>query len=90
MIATSVKLSGDGIKVGKIEYPEGANRKFQFSDTELNVYEGEISIPFSVSILKTFKRKQISMKALVSYQACTEEVCYPPRKKEVVVTALVK
>lgn len=90
LIPTSVRLLGDGIKVGKIDYPEGKDRKFQFSDTELNVYEGEIAIPFSVTILKTFKKKQVSMKALVRYQACTEEVCYPPRNKEVIITAPVK
>jgi hypothetical protein len=90
LIATTVRLSGEGVKIGKIDYPEGQNRKFQFSDRELNVYEGEIAIPFSVSILKSFKRKPISMKALVSYQACTEEVCYPPKKKEIVITAPAK
>ncbi len=90
LIATTVRLSGDGIKVRKIDYPDGANRKFQFSESELNVYEGDISIPFSVSILKSFKGKQLSIKALVRYQACTEEVCYPPRNKEIVVTAQIK
>lgn len=90
LIATSVRLSGAGMKVSKIDYPEGANRKFQFSETELNVYEGEISIPFSVSVLKSFKGKQLSMKALVRFQACTEEVCYPPKNKQVIVTAQVK
>jgi hypothetical protein len=90
LIATTVRLSGDGIKVRKIDYPDGANRKFQFSETELNVYEGDISIPFSVSILKSFKGKQLSMKALVRYQACTEEICYPPRNKKVIVTTRVR
>lgn len=90
LIATSVRLSGDGIKVGKITYPEGRNRKFQFSDSELNVYEGRITIPFSVSILKAFKGKRISMKARIRYQACTEEVCFPPKNKEITMTAEVK
>ena len=90
LIATSVRLSGEGFKVGKIDYPKGANRKFQFSESELNVYEGKISIPFSVNILKSFKGKRLSMKALVRYQACTEEICYPPKNKEVTVTAQVK
>ena len=90
LIATTVRLSGNGVKIGKIDYPEGQNRKFQFSDSELNVYEGEISIPFSVSILKSFKKRPVAMKALVSYQACTEEVCYPPKKTEIAITAPVK
>ena len=87
LIATKITLSGDGIKTRTIDYPEGHDRKFQFSDMELNVYEGEVSIPFTVSLLKSFKKRPVSIKALVSYQACTEEVCYPPKKKEIILTA---
>ncbi len=89
-IPTSVRISGVGFKVGPIEYPEGANRKFQFSETELNVYEGEVSIPFTVAVPKGFRGGTISVKAIVRYQACTEEICYPPKNKELVITASVK
>ncbi len=89
-IPTTVKISGAGFKVGAIEYPEGANRKFQFSEDELNVYEGEISMPFTVNLLRNFRGKTLSVKAIVRYQACTEEVCYPPRNKTVIMSATVK
>lgn len=89
-IPTSVRISGLGLKVGAIEYPEGTNRKFQFSESELNVYEGEISIPFTVTVPRNYRGKTLSVKALVRYQACTDEVCYPPRNKEVVMTATVR
>jgi DsbC/DsbD-like thiol-disulfide interchange protein len=89
-IATAVRLSGVGFKPGTIEYPEGTNRKFQFSETELNVYEGEIAVPFSVVVPKTFRGKTLTVKAVVRYQACTEEVCYPPKNKEIVMTTAVK
>ena len=90
LIATSVRFLGDGIRVEEVRYPEGRDRKFQFSDTELNIYEGEISIPFTIRISKAVRGKQVSMKAIVRYQACTDEVCYPPRKTEVLFTGKVR
>lgn len=89
-IPTTVRISGFGLKPGKVTYPAGTNRKFQFSETELNVYEGEVSVPFSIAVPRTFRGKTLTVKALVRYQACTDEVCYPPRNKEVVMTAAVK
>jgi hypothetical protein len=89
-IPTTVRVSGAGFKTAAVKYPEGTNRKFQFSDSELNVYEGEISIPFSVTLPKSFRGNTLSVKAIVRYQACTEEVCYPPKNKEIVMTAAVK
>lgn len=89
-IPTSVRLNGTGFKPGAIEYPEGTNRKFQFSEKELNVYEGEVIIPFSIVIPKNFRGDTLSVKAIVRYQACTDEVCYPPKNKEITLTAAVK
>lgn len=89
-IPTSVRITPEGFRVGPITYPDGTNRKFQFSEIELNVYEGEIIIPFTVTIPKAFRGKTLSVKAVVRYQACTDEVCYPPRNKEIVMTAAVK
>lgn len=89
-IPTTVRLTGVGLKIGAVAYPQGTNRKFQFSESELNVYEGKISIPFTLTVPRGFRGKTLTAKALVRYQACTEQVCYPPRNKEVVVTAAVR
>ena len=89
-IPTSVRITAPGLKLGEIEYPEGKNKKFQFSDAELNVYEGEVSFPFSVTVPRNFRGSTLTVKAVVRYQACTDEVCYPPKNKEVVITAAVR
>ncbi|MGD9563466.1 MAG: protein-disulfide reductase DsbD domain-containing protein [Pyrinomonadaceae bacterium] len=89
-IPTTVELSGNGVTPGAITYPEGTNRKFQFSESELNVYEGKVVIPFTLTVSKDFRGGRLSVKALVRYQACTEEVCYQPKNKEIVMTAVVK
>lgn len=89
-IPTTVRITGAGMKPATIEYPEGTNRKFQFSDIELNVYEGNIVIPFSISVPKNFRGEKLTVNALVRYQACTEEVCYPPANKGITVTTNVR
>jgi DsbC/DsbD-like thiol-disulfide interchange protein len=89
-IATSIRITAPGLKVGEVEYPEGKNKKFQFSETELNVYDGQTAFPFTVTVPRNFRGTSITVKALVRYQACTDEVCYPPKNKEIVLTAAVK
>jgi len=89
-IATSVKVSGSGIKVGAVNYPRGHNRKFEFSEQPINVYEGRVAFPFNVTVPPNFKGNTVKVRAVVRYQACTNEVCYPPKNKEVTLTARVR
>ncbi|HQZ95039.1 MAG TPA: protein-disulfide reductase DsbD N-terminal domain-containing protein [Pyrinomonadaceae bacterium] len=88
-IPTTVRLSGPGIKVGGVSYPRGKNRKFSFSSDTINVYEGRVSFPFTVTVPATFKGSSIRVNASIRYQACNDEVCYPPKTKEVTLTARV-
>jgi DsbC/DsbD-like thiol-disulfide interchange protein len=89
-IATSVKISATGAKIGGVSYPRGKSRKFTFSDETLNVYEGRTTFSFNVTVPASFKGNTVSIKATVRYQACTNEVCYPPTSKTVNLTAQVK
>jgi len=89
-IATNVRVSGSGVKTSAIRYPAGRNRKFSFSENEINVYEGRTVFPFSVTVPANYSGDSIKVRAVVKYQACTEEVCYPPKTKEVTLTAKVK
>lgn len=91
LIATSIRLSGgNGARVSGVTYPRGVNRKFQFSETPLNVYEGTVRFPFTVTVPANFKGSTISVRAVVRYQACTDEVCYPPKSREITLTARVR
>jgi len=89
-IPTTVRLSGSGIKVSGPTFPRGVNRKFQFSENVINVYEGTVRFPFTVNVPAGFKGDTVRVRAVVKYQACTDEVCYPPRSKEVMLTARVR
>lgn len=89
-IATTVRISGQGVKTGAVNYPRGHNRKFNFSETPINVYEGRTLFPFTITIPSNFRGNVIRLRAVVRYQACTEEVCYPPRTKEITLTARIR
>ena len=89
-IPTSVRLSAAGARVSGPTYPRGTNRKFQFSDTVINVYEGTVRFPFTVTVPAGFRGNTVTVRAVVKYQACTDEVCYAPRSKEITMTARVR
>ena len=87
-IPTVVKVSGaSGVRVTGLTYPKGKNRRFQFSENAINVYEGRVSFPFTVTVPAGYKGKSIRVTASVRYQACTNEVCYPPKTKNITLTA---
>jgi len=89
-IPTTVKITGAGVTIGAITFPRGTNRKFQFSENLINVYEGTVFFPFRVTVPRNYKGSSITVKAVVRYQACTDEVCYPPKSKTVEITAKVR
>jgi DsbC/DsbD-like thiol-disulfide interchange protein len=88
-IATTVKISTSGATTSAVTYPRGANRKFDFSEDSINVYEGRVRFPFSLTVPKTFSGNVVRLRATVRYQACTNEVCYPPKTKDITFTAKV-
>ena len=89
-IPTTVRLSGTGIREASVSFPRGTNRKFDFSESLINVYEGRVRFPFSFAVPASFRGNTVRIRAVVKYQACTNEVCYPPRTKEITITARVR
>lgn len=89
-IPTRVKVTAPGAKVGAVMYPRGTNRKFDFADAPLNVYENRAVFGFNVAVPANFKGNVVKVRAVVSYQTCSNEVCFPPKSQEVTLTAKVK
>ena len=89
-IATTVKLAVSGVKLGAVSYPRGTNRKFEFSETPINVYEGTVRFPFTITVPANFSGDSVHVRATVKYQACTNEVCYPPKSKEITISVKVR
>jgi len=89
-IATSVKLTAAGATIGGVGYPRGHNRKFAFSDNTINVYEGRVPVSFNLKVPENFRGDTVRVRAVVRYQACTEEVCYPPKTTDVTFSARIR
>lgn len=89
-IPTTVQISGVRSSVSAVTYPRGRNRKFQFSDNPINVYEGRAIFGFTVKVPGDYRGNSVRVNATVRYQACTEEVCYPPKTKQITVIAKVR
>jgi thiol:disulfide interchange protein len=88
-IPTTVKATAKGVKIGRVTYPRGHNRKFDFSETPINVYEGRVSFTFNITVPSSFSGNSVAVRVVVNYQACTNEVCYPPKSKEITLRASV-
>ena len=82
LIATEVQPGKvEGITVGKIEYPAGVAKKFEFADQPLSVYEGKVTIPIPFSVALDAKgQRMLPLKLRV--QACDTEKCFPPSTLE--------
>ncbi len=89
-IPTVVQVSASGAKVGAVMYPQGRSRKFEFSENSINVYEGLTAFNFNVTVPANFKGNSVKVRAIVRYQACSNEVCYAPKSKEITLTARVR
>jgi hypothetical protein len=85
-----VRASARGLKIGAVTYPRGKNQKFEFSESSINVYDGRTSFWFPVTVPAGFTGDSIRVNVSVRYQACTNEVCYPPKTKTAVLTARVE
>ncbi len=89
-IPTTVRASARGAKVGPVSYPRGHNRKFEFSENRINVYDGRAAFGFNVTVPATYKGDTVRVNVTVKYQACTNEVCYAPKSKNITLTAKVR
>jgi DsbC/DsbD-like thiol-disulfide interchange protein len=90
LIPTVVTLSANGARVGRAAYPRGTDRKFKFTTKTLNVYEGSVRFPFRLTVPRNYRGKSVTVTAVVDFQACSEEVCYAPRKETITIEAAVR
>lgn len=89
-IPTVLKVSASGAKVGSVMYPRGKSRKLAFSEETINVYEGRTVFTFNIAVPANFKGNAANARVVVRYQACTDEVCYPPKSKDITLSARVR
>jgi DsbC/DsbD-like thiol-disulfide interchange protein len=78
-----------GIKIGRVFYPKAIARRFSFSEDRLGVYENRVAITFAFTVPPNQSPGKIEIKARLSYQSCSDEVCFPPVTREMTVAFMV-
>ena len=90
-IATQLTVEpSDGLTTGAPVYPASLTKKFQFSEQPLAVYEGEATINVPVTATAGAAKGERNVSARLRFQACDEQVCYPPKNLQTVIPVVVK
>lgn len=73
-----------GLRVVEISFPKGQVKKFEFSETPLDVYEGIFIIRMKLQVASDAPMGAIKIPMTLRYQACNDRACLPPVKLPVV------
>ncbi len=85
LIATKLEVAGaPGVEVGEIVYPEPVVRTFEFAETALPVYEGQVAIRFPVRAAPGAAPGPRRLVGALTEQACSHNLCLAPAKLPVV------
>ena len=90
LIPTNVTFTSPNIKISKVIYPKAKFKKFSFSEKPLSIYEGQAVINFTFLIPANFKNSEVMLDAEIQFQACNHEVCFPPKKQKITLSAKIK
>jgi thiol:disulfide interchange protein DsbD len=86
LVATAVAcLPPAGLSVADTQYPGGVMKKFAFSESPLDVYEGTVVIRLRISVAAGVTTGVYQIPVDVSYQACTNDLCLAPATAHVVI-----
>jgi thiol:disulfide interchange protein DsbD len=81
MFPTSVSIEeGQEFEVVEIYYPAGRRARYSYSETELVVYDGETVLGILLKAKEGLAPGTKILKAVLSYQACDNTSCLPPKE----------
>ena len=82
LIPTTLEFAPDPhIKIGKVEYPAGQDFRIPIApDEKLSVYAGEVKIVAPLTVTHATPPGTYNLKATLTYQACSDHACFPPKK----------
>ena len=83
LITTSVNLESPDFKLSGVSYPRDELYKFDFSETEVRVYSGNITIRCSITPKKDLSPGEYTIPLQLYYQACDNRMCYPPKTVDI-------
>lgn len=80
-VATELRAEPqDGLTPGKPVYPTGLQRKLNFAEKPLAVYEGSVLIKLPLRADAAASKGRHTLRARVRVQPCNDEVCLQPRE----------
>lgn len=83
-VPTSVKIeTPSGVRATAVTFPRAKVQKLGFSAEPLALFEGRAIMRFNVTFPAGFQTGVTELKAKVRYQACNNEICYPPTTREI-------
>jgi DsbC/DsbD-like thiol-disulfide interchange protein len=84
LIASQLQFEAPaGVRVAPILYPRPILRTLKFSKSKVSVFEGQTTIRFTVTVPVSSKANSVELKGRLRYQACNDDVCFPPKTREV-------
>ena len=87
LIKTTLTTESGDFKIANTYFPADEIYKFEFSDNEVRVYEGEQYFGLSlVPASGEIKDGEYTVPINVNYQACDDKACYPPKSAVVELT----
>lgn len=85
LIPTMVKAEVPaGLRIVETIYPQGKRQKFEFSENEMAVYDGSITILLKLQAERTAPMGDVKIPMTLRYQACNDVACLPPVNKAVI------
>ena len=87
MIPTTLAISGTrGLEIKpQIDYPPGEARRFAFTTEPLHVYAGQVTL---LARFDTPVPPGSSLRAVLTYQPCTDDACLPATSKGLEISVL--
>jgi hypothetical protein len=79
LVPTDVTLATTAGEKLRVTYPKAQLRRFSFSETPLSVYAGKVHFEAELA-LPPGVRGRLPLTGEISYQACTDEQCFPPAR----------
>jgi hypothetical protein len=79
LIPTNVTLGTSAGTLSAVRYPKDVERRFEFSETPLRVYEGTARFEADLTLPRDAAGK-VAVSGTLSYQACNDQQCFAPAK----------
>ena len=79
LINTTVSVNDDNFNFINSFFPESKRLKFEFSENEIDVYEGIITVGVVLTAKENIAEGSYKLPVELSFQACDDRVCYSPK-----------